>query len=130
MSTDPSVNAPHIPRRNPLHLIHAWAIDHAAVVFAFYTAVVLCAVFAIAFVIPRRFAPYVPSPMLGIVTMMPGLSAQEMETYISKPIEEQMVQIGDLHYIRSISQEASPSLFWSSTMGWTSKRRAQKCRSY
>ncbi|CCW35799.1 cation/multidrug efflux pump [Chthonomonas calidirosea] len=105
MSTDPSVNAPHIPRRNPLHLIHAWAIDHAAVVFAFYTAVVLCAVFAIAFVIPRRFAPYVPSPMLGIVTMMPGLSAQEMETYVSKPIEEQMVQIGDLHYIRSISQE-------------------------
>ncbi len=108
MSTDPSIRpsgASSVPRRNPLHLIHAWAIDHAAVVIAFYVAVVLCAVFAVAFVIPRRFAPYVPSPMLGIVTMMPGLSAQEMETYVSKPIEEQMVQIGDLHYIRSVSQD-------------------------
>ncbi|HLI47215.1 MAG TPA: efflux RND transporter permease subunit [Chthonomonas sp.] len=108
MSTDPSIRpsgASGVPRRNPLHLIHAWAIDHAAVVIAFYVAVVLCAVFAVAFVIPRRFAPYVPSPMLGIVTMMPGLSAQEMETYVSKPIEEQMVQIGDLHYIRSVSQD-------------------------
>lgn len=108
MSTDLSIRpsgASSVPRRNPLHLIHAWAIDHAAVVIAFYVAVVLCAVFAVAFVIPRRFAPYVPSPMLGIVTMMPGLSAQEMETYVSKPIEEQMVQIGDLHYIRSVSQD-------------------------
>lgn len=93
------------PKRNPLHAIHAWSIDHASAVIAFYAAVVLCAVLAVQYVIPRRFAPYVPSPMLGVVTMMPGLSAQEMETYISKPIEEQMVQIGDLHYIRSIAQD-------------------------
>ena len=53
----------------------------------------------------RRFAPYVPSPVIGVVTMMPGLSAEEMELYISKPIEEQMQNVMNLHYIRSTSQD-------------------------
>ena len=43
--------------------------------------------------------------MVGIVTMMPGLSAQEMETYISKPIEERMTDIRGARYIRSTSQD-------------------------
>ena len=37
--------------------------------------------------------------------MMPGLSAQETELYISKPIEEQLVNIEGLRYIRSTSQD-------------------------
>jgi HAE1 family hydrophobic/amphiphilic exporter-1 len=37
--------------------------------------------------------------------MMPGLSAQEMELYVSKPIEEQLVNIEGLRYIRSTSQD-------------------------
>ena len=54
---------------------------------------------------PRRFAPYVESPLIGVVTMMPGLSAQEMELYISKPIEEQLINVKGLRFIRSNSQE-------------------------
>ncbi len=49
--------------------------------------------------------PYVESPMIGVVTMMPGLSAQEMELYVAKPIEEQLVNVKNLHYIRSTSQD-------------------------
>ena len=56
-------------------------------------------------VIPRRFAPYVESPLIGIVTMMPGMSAEEMELYVSKPIEEQMLHVEKVRYIRSNSQE-------------------------
>jgi len=37
--------------------------------------------------------------------MMPGLSAEEMETYISKPIEEQMVNVKGVRYLRSSSQD-------------------------
>ncbi|HLJ57171.1 MAG TPA: efflux RND transporter permease subunit, partial [Chthonomonadaceae bacterium] len=90
---------------NALHMIHKWSIEHPYFVIAFYAAVVATAVIAAAVAIPRRFAPYVPSPMVGVVTMMPGLSAQEMELYVSKPIEEQLVNVKDLHYIRSTSQD-------------------------
>jgi len=90
---------------NALHTIHKWSIEHPYFVIAFYFAVVVLAVISINIAIPRRFAPYVPSPMVGVVTMMPGLSAQEMELYVSKPIEEQLVNVRDLHYIRSTSQD-------------------------
>lgn len=60
---------------------------------------------AVFFYMPRRMMPYVESPMIGVVTMMPGLSAEEMETYISKPIEERMTAINGVRFIRSSSQE-------------------------
>ncbi len=90
---------------NPLHMIHKWSIEHPYVVIAFYTAVIALAFLAIRGALPRRFAPYIKSPLVGVVTMMPGLSSQEMETYISKPIEEQLVNIKGLRYIRSTSQD-------------------------
>jgi HAE1 family hydrophobic/amphiphilic exporter-1 len=89
----------------PLHLIHKWSIEHPYVVIAFYTAVLALAALAITRTMPRRFAPYISSPLVGVVTMMPGLSAQEMELYISKPIEEQLVNIKGLRFIRSTSQD-------------------------
>src|SRR3954453_10769390 len=92
-------------RVNPLHMIHKWSIEHPYLVVSFYFAVVVLAVMVIGFYMPRRFAPYVPSPMVGVVTMMPGLSAQEMELYVSKPVEEQLINVKNLHYIRSTSQD-------------------------
>ncbi|MCS6858860.1 MAG: efflux RND transporter permease subunit, partial [Abditibacteriales bacterium] len=88
-----------------LHMIHKWSIEHPYVVLAFYFAMLVCAVIAIRFYLPRRFMPYVESPMVGIVTMMPGLSAEEMELYVSKPIDEAMVNIKNVRFIRSTSQD-------------------------
>src|SRR4030095_356996 len=85
--------------------IAAWSIDHPYVVGAFYLAMALLAVVAIGTYMPKRMMPYVQSPLVGIVTMQPGLSAEEMEKYISKPIEERMVDIRGVRYIRSTSQE-------------------------
>ena len=95
---------PASPKRNPLHLIHQWSIEHPYVVIAFYAAAVVLAVIAATSILPRRFAPYVESPIVGVVTMMPGLSAEEMESQVSKPIEEQMVNVMHLRTIRSTSQ--------------------------
>ncbi|HEY3397607.1 MAG TPA: efflux RND transporter permease subunit [Armatimonadota bacterium] len=81
------------------------SIEHPWVVVSFYLGVVVLAVLVIGFYMPRRFMPYVPSPVVGVFTMMPGLSAQEMELYISKPIEEQMTNIRGVHYLRSTSQD-------------------------
>lgn len=84
----------------------AWAIDHPYPVVAFYVAVVLLAVAAVlGGALPRRMMPYVESPLVGIVTTMPGLSASEMETYVSKPIEERMTDIRGARFLRSTSQD-------------------------
>src|SRR5215212_6753687 len=92
-------------RSNPLNQIPRWSIGHPYTVIAFYFAVVVLAALAIGFSMPRRFAPYVESPVVGVVTMMPGLSAEEMEMQVSKPIEEQMVNVMNLRTIRSVSQD-------------------------
>ncbi len=92
-------------RENPLHLIHRWSIEHPYAVIAFFVAIVLAAWLAVTELIPRRFAPYVESPMVGVVTMMPGLSSQEMELQVSKPIEEGLVNVKGLRYVRSSSQD-------------------------
>ena len=92
------------PKLNALHLIHKWSIEHAYAVVAFYVAMLALAYLAISHM-PRRFAPYVQSPMMGVVTMMPGLSAQEMELYISKPVEEQLINVKGVRYVRSTSQD-------------------------
>jgi HAE1 family hydrophobic/amphiphilic exporter-1 len=86
-------------------MIHRWSIEHPYIVVAFYLSMIITAVVTISFYLPRRFMPYVESPMIGVVTMMPGLSAQEMEAYVSKPIEEQLVNVKNLHYVRSTSQD-------------------------
>jgi HAE1 family hydrophobic/amphiphilic exporter-1 len=96
------------PRRQKVRRgfnISAWSIDHPYTIAAFYLSMVIMAVIAIGFYMPKRLMPYVQSPMIGIVSMQPGLSAEEMETYISKPIEERMVDIRGVRYIRSTSQE-------------------------
>lgn len=85
--------------------IPKWSIEHPYVIISFFLGVIILAVLAIGFYMPRRLMPYVQSPLIGVVTQMPGLSAQEMEVYISKPIEEQLVNVKDLRYIRSTSQD-------------------------
>lgn len=85
--------------------VSKWAIDHPYVILSFFAGMVLLSIMAITEYIPRRMMPYVESPLIGIVSMMPGLSAEEMETYIAKPIEERMTAIRNVRFIRSTSQE-------------------------
>lgn len=93
------------PRKLRGFNVTAWSIEHPYTIAAFYLAMIILAFVAIGFYMPKRLMPYVQSPMIGIVSMQPGLSAEEMETYISKPIEERMVDIRGVRYIRSTSQE-------------------------
>ncbi len=98
--------------------ISRWSIEHPYIVTAFYVGVALLSVLVIFFQMPRRMMPYVESPMVGIVSMMPGLSAEEMEIYFSKPIEERMVDLKNVHFVRSTSQEGFSIVtveFWYGT---------------
>ena len=98
--------------------ISRWSIEHPYTVLAFYLGVALLAALVIVYQMPRRMMPYVESPIVGVVSMMPGLSAEEMETYFSKPIEERMVDLKNVHFVRSTSQEGFSIVsveFWYGT---------------
>lgn len=90
----------------PLHMIHKWSIEHPYAVLSFWFSVVVLAILVVVTgYLPRRIMPYVEQPLIAVVTMMPGLSAQEMELYISKPIEENLINVRNLRFIRSTSQD-------------------------
>ena len=93
------------PDRGRRGNISRWSIEHPYIVIAFYLGVALLSVLVIVFQMPRRMMPYVESPIVAVVSMMPGLSAEEMEIYFSKPIEERMVDVKSVRFIRSASQE-------------------------
>src|SRR5215475_7314335 len=98
--------------------ISRWSIEHPYIVIAFYVGVALLAALVIFFQMPRRMMPYVESPMVAVVSMMPWLSAEEMEIYFSKPIEERMVDLKNVHFVRSTSQEGFSIVtieFWYGT---------------
>jgi HAE1 family hydrophobic/amphiphilic exporter-1 len=59
--------------------ISRWSIEHPYIVLAFYLGVAVLSVLVIVFQMPRRMMPYVESPIVAVVSMMPGLSAEEME---------------------------------------------------
>ena len=103
MSPDPPTDRP-APGRGRGN-ISRWSIEHPYIVVAFYLGVAVLAALVIFFQMPRRMMPYVESPMVAVVSMMPGLSAEEMEIYFSKPIEERMVDLKNVHFVRSTSQE-------------------------
>ncbi len=84
--------------------IPAWSLKNPFAIFAIYVGLVVAAIAAVLFVLPTRMMPYVPSPLISIVTMTPGYSPQEVETYFSKPIEERMTDLKGVRFIRSISQ--------------------------
>jgi HAE1 family hydrophobic/amphiphilic exporter-1 len=110
----PSQAAPGRGRGN----ISRWSIEHPYIVVAFYLGVAVLSALVIFFQMPRRMMPYVESPMVAVVSMMPGLSAEEMEIYFSKPIEERMVDLKNVHFVRSTSQEGFSIVtveFWYGT---------------
>jgi hydrophobic/amphiphilic exporter-1 (mainly G- bacteria), HAE1 family len=110
----PSQAAPGRGRGN----ISRWSIEHPYIVVAFYLGVAVLSALVIFFQMPRRMMPYVESPMVAVVSMMPGLSAEDMEIYFSKPIEERMVDLKNVHFVRSTSQEGFSIVtveFWYGT---------------
>ena len=114
MSPDTERDSGPLARGN----ISRWSIEHPYIVIAFYLGVALLSVLVIFFQMPRRMMPYVESPIVGVVSMMPGLSAEEMEIYFSKPIEERMVDLKNVHFVRSTSQEGFSIVsieFWYGT---------------
>ena len=81
-----------------------WSIKNPVVVTALYIAVVMLSLLTL-FLLPVRMMPYVESPLVSVVSMAPGASPEEIETYITKPIEQRMSVLDGVRFIRSSSQK-------------------------
>ncbi len=55
-------------------------------------------------VIPARMIPRVPSPEIGVVTQFPGMSAEDMARYITRPLEKRIQIVGGVNYVLGTSQ--------------------------
>ncbi len=55
--------------------------------------------------LPQELQPYVESPTVGVIIRFPGVSAEDMEAYFARPIEQKVSVLDDIQFIRSTSQE-------------------------
>lgn len=55
--------------------------------------------------IPQRMVPKIPTPNLGVVTQFPGMSAEDMERYITRPLAKRLQIVGGIQFILGVSQE-------------------------
>lgn len=84
--------------------IPKWAVEHPMLMLTVVMAVGVAG-FLVYQTIPQELQPYVENPTVGIVITYPGVVAEDMETYFTRPIEQKMSVITDLRFIRSNSQE-------------------------
>ena len=84
--------------------VPGWALRHPHVVIVIYLALIIAAIGAALFVLPTRMMPYVQSPQISVVTMVPGYAPQDVETYFTNPIEQRMTDLRGVRFIRSVSQ--------------------------
>ena len=55
--------------------------------------------------IPQRMVPKIPTPNIGVVTKFPGMSAEDMERYITRPLAKRIQITGGVQYTLGVSQE-------------------------
>ena len=81
-----------------------WSIKNPVVTIALYIGVVVLSILTL-ILIPVRMMPYVQSPLVAVITMAPGQSPTEVETDISKPIEQRLTVLDGVRFVRSSSQQ-------------------------
>ncbi|NET00946.1 MAG: efflux RND transporter permease subunit [Sphaerospermopsis sp. SIO1G1] len=85
-------------------LLTQWSIRNPVITIALYIGVIILSVLTL-IIIPVRMMPYVQSPLVAIVTMATGQTPTEVETHISKPIEQRLTVLDGVRFVRSSSQQ-------------------------
>ncbi len=81
-----------------------WSIKHPVIVAALYVGVLILSLLVL-LGLPVRMMPYVQSPLVAVITQAPGSSPEEVEAYITKPLEQRMTVLEDVRFVRSTSQQ-------------------------
>jgi len=102
--------------------VPGWALRHPHTVIVVYLALIIAAIGAALFVLPTRMMPYVESPLVSVITMVPGYAPQDVETYFTKPIEQRMTDLRGVRFVRSVSQQDLSIVTLQFPYGYTMQR--------
>src|ERR1051326_2070760 len=85
-----------------MNALIAFALKHRLMMLGLFVGVMIGGLFAFPQLNIEAYPDPTP-PMVDVVTQSPGLSAEEIERYITIPIETQTAAIKNLSVIRTIS---------------------------
>ncbi|MFQ5852608.1 MAG: efflux RND transporter permease subunit [Candidatus Binatia bacterium] len=80
-----------------------FALDHPHVTIVMSLLMIGLGVYSF-LTIPQRMAPKIPTPNIGVMTKFPGMSAEDMERYITRPLEKKIQIVGGINFILGVSQ--------------------------
>ena len=77
--------------------------------------------------LPIDLLPKVSIPTVAVVTQWPNVAPEEMETQITRPVEQAVSSAPNINNVSSTSSKASPPSGSSSTGARTSARARSMC---
>src|SRR4051812_24622499 len=80
----------------------SWCINNATSIYVF-TLIIVFAGFSIYNSLPKELFPDVVMPTISIVTIYPGASPEDIENFITKPIEKQVKGLNGVKKVTSNS---------------------------
>ena len=87
----------------------SFAIDHSTSVVLLFIIVALAGILTY-IGIPKESFPELEIPMIAVSTIYPGVSPADMETLVTRPIEDELNTIGDIKELTSTSIEGYSSV--------------------
>ena len=87
----------------------SFAVDHSTSVVMLF--LIVCVAGLISYVnLPKEAQPEIELPMLAVNTIYPGVSPADMETLVTRPLEEELSTISDVEEMTSTSVEGYSSI--------------------
>lgn len=99
-----------VPERNPREAeykefgLTSFAIDHATSVLVLFAIIVIGGMLSYR-AIPKESFPEIELPMIAVSTVYPGVSPADMETLVTRPLEEELKGISEVKELTSTSVE-------------------------
>ena len=87
----------------------SWAIDHGTSVGVLLFFIIVLGVFSYR-IIPRESFPEIEIPTIAINTVYPGVSPADIESLLTRPLEEELSTISDIKDLTSTSVEGYSSI--------------------
>ncbi|EBA16350.1 transporter, AcrB/AcrD/AcrF family protein [Roseobacter sp. SK209-2-6] len=97
--------------------IVSWAADRARMVLAFIAISILVGGFAYS-VLPKEGEPDIDIPMLFVSVEFPGISAEDSESLLVKPMETEMVDLDGLDKMTATAAENYAGILLEFDFGW------------
>ena len=85
------------------------AVDHQTSVLVLFTFIAVAGLFAYR-VIPRESFPEIEIPMIAVNTIYPGVTPADIESLITRPLEDELSTISDVKELTSTSVEGYSSI--------------------